>query len=242
MSSEAKAEAQDAVRRRSRKETLGEATRLALLENAEAMFAEKGVDGVSIRQIGLASGSSNSNVVGYHFGSKEALIEAILLRNRPQIEARRAELLAKAKRDGRGTDPAALIEALCRPIFERKNAHGRHTYALFLWQISRSRWWARPSYEASIAPTQEILQHIANTLPDIPKAHLLERMQAVGDIVSGALHRLDDAQEDDEAKARMFAHALKMANAVLTMPLDVGEPKRDAVLAMMNMKSPVLGG
>jgi AcrR family transcriptional regulator len=211
--------ANKSTRRRTRTDPLGEATRSALIEKAEAMFAEKGVEGVSIRQIGVAIGSSNSNVVGYHFGTKEALVEAILLRNRPQIEARRAELLDQAKRDGRGAELFTLLDALCRPIFERTNADGRHTYALFLWHISRSNWWAgSTTYEQS----RDILKHIAKTLPQIPKRCLLERMQAVGDLVSGVLRRLDDSREDEQTNELMFAHALQMANAIVTMPVPDG--------------------
>jgi AcrR family transcriptional regulator len=225
---ETEAEAANKAGRRTRRDPLGEATRIALLETAEAMFAERGVEGVSIRQIGLAIGSSNSNVVGYHFGTKEALVEAILLRNREQIEARRAELLERAKRDGLGADVGVLVDALCRPIFERRNAEGRHTYALFLWHIARSNWWARPTYEMSIAATQEILKHIDRALPQVPRPYRLERMQAVGDIVAGALQRLDASAADDRTKAQMFEHALEMAKAVVAMPFDAGKTKDEA--------------
>lgn len=215
------------VRRRARTDPPGEATRAALIEKAEAMFAEKGVEGVSIRQIGIAVGSSNSNVVGYHFGAKEALVEAILLRNRPQIEARRAELLGQAKRDGRDGDLPALLDALCRPIFERTNADGRHTYALFLWQISRSKWWTRSTYESAITATREILKHIEKATPHISKRYLAERMHAVADLISGALHRLDESHGDEQTQKLMFAHALQMANAIVTMPVPGGHHAGD---------------
>jgi AcrR family transcriptional regulator len=205
-------------RRRTRDDPLGEATRAALVEKAETMFAEKGIDGVSIRQIGIAIGSANSNVVGYHFGTKDALVEAILLQKRPEIETRRAELLEQARRAGRGSDLPALLNALCRPIFQRRNAAGRHSYALFLWQVSRSNWWTQPMYEDSIGPTREILNQIAEAVPHVPERYLAERMQAVGDLVAGALQRLDDLREDEPTQERMFTHALEMAVAVVAMP------------------------
>jgi AcrR family transcriptional regulator len=205
--------------RRNLRDALGDATRDALLEQAEAMFAEKGVDGVSLRQIGIAIGSSNANVVGYHFGTKDALVEAVLLRNRPQIEVRRAELLDRARSAGRETDIAVLLDALCRPIFERRNREGFHKYALFLWQISRSNWWALPTYGASIRATRDILKQIATALPGVPRTYLLERMQAVGDIFSGALQRLDHNHGDSLTQERMFVHALRMATAIVMMPV-----------------------
>ena len=55
-----------------------EATRVALIEAAESLIAEAGVEGTSTRQIGAAIGSHNTNVVAYHFGSKEALLAELL--------------------------------------------------------------------------------------------------------------------------------------------------------------------
>lgn len=207
------------VRRRTRKYPLGEETRAALIEKAEAMFADKGIAGVSIRQIGVAIGSSNSNVIGYHFGTKDALVQAILLRNRPQIEARRAELLDQAKRAGSEYDILTLLEALCRPIFERKNADGLHTYARFLWHISRCNGWVRPTYVAAFPTTEEILRRLAVALPKLSNQYFMERMRAVADIVTGVLQRLDSNQADNRTGELMFAHALEMANAVLTVPI-----------------------
>jgi AcrR family transcriptional regulator len=236
------------VERRTRRDPLGDATRDALLEKAEAMFAEKGVDGVSLRQIGIAIGSSNANVVGYHFGTKEALVEAVLLRNRPLIEMQRAELLAKARREGQESDIPTLLAALCRPVFERRNKEGLHKYALFLWQISRSNWWALPAYETSIRATQDILKRIATAVPDVPDKYLLERLQAVADIFSGVLQRLDQNSADNRTQERMYSHALHMANAIVTMPfgqLD-DEPEcttaRNDTIALGDRHAPPLFG
>ena len=78
----------------------GEATRIALIEAAESLFADSGVEGVSTRQIGAAIGSSNTNVVAYHFGGKEALIREVYRHRLPQIDRRRGELLKEAERAG----------------------------------------------------------------------------------------------------------------------------------------------
>jgi AcrR family transcriptional regulator len=213
------------VPRRAQKDPPGEATRAALIEKAEAMFAEKGIDAVSLRQIGIAAGSANANVVGYHFGSKDALVKATLLRNRPQIEARRVELLDQAKREGREHDLSALMEALCRPIFELRNADGRHTYAIFLWHISRSHWWERLSYVASFPATQEIMKRVATVLSGLPDTLFMERIRVVGDVVTGVLQRLDSHHKAERIEELLFVHALQMAKAVLNAPIGKEDPK-----------------
>lgn len=207
---------------RRRADSLGAETRAALLETAEAMFAEKGIDGVSLRQIGVAAGSANANVVGYHFGTKEALVKATLLRGRSTIEARRAQLLERADRDGRAGDLSALLEALCRPLFEHRNANGRHTYAVFLWHISRSDWWERLSYTPSFPPTHEIIERLSVSLPHLSGGLFMERMLAVADVVTGVLLRLDTQGANDRIQEWSFGHALQMAHAVLAAPCAEG--------------------
>ena len=56
-------------------------TRLALMRAAEQLFAQQGVDRVSLREIAIAAGQRNVSAATYHFGSKRELIEAILERH-----------------------------------------------------------------------------------------------------------------------------------------------------------------
>jgi AcrR family transcriptional regulator len=68
-------------------------TKEQILLAAERMMADRGVDGVSMRQIGTAVGSGNNSAVLYHFGSKEKLVEAIFEYRLPRLRERRAELI-----------------------------------------------------------------------------------------------------------------------------------------------------
>jgi AcrR family transcriptional regulator len=52
-------------------------TRIRLIHAARAIFAERGYDGASIRDITAAAGA-NLGAVTYHFGSKHALYEAVV--------------------------------------------------------------------------------------------------------------------------------------------------------------------
>lgn len=54
------------------------ATRERLVETAIIMFAERGLHGVSLREIGEQAGARNTGVVHYHFGGRRALILAAL--------------------------------------------------------------------------------------------------------------------------------------------------------------------
>ena len=58
-------------------------TRAAILDAAERLMAEHGINGVSLRTI-LAEAKANAAALHYHFGSREDLIAAIL--GRPVLE------------------------------------------------------------------------------------------------------------------------------------------------------------
>ena len=53
-----------------------QASRELLLTVAERLFAERGVDAVSLRAV-MAEAGTNVAAIHYHFGSKEALIQAL---------------------------------------------------------------------------------------------------------------------------------------------------------------------
>lgn len=75
----------------------GNETREAILTAAERLFAEHGVATVSNRQVSEAAGQANHFAVGYHFGTKNDLILAIVRRHAPFVERRREELVAQTK-------------------------------------------------------------------------------------------------------------------------------------------------
>ena len=54
-----------------------QATRAALIRAARHLFAERGYDGTSVRDITAAAGA-NLGAITYHFGSKHALYEAVV--------------------------------------------------------------------------------------------------------------------------------------------------------------------
>ncbi|MBU6268322.1 MAG: TetR family transcriptional regulator [Sphingomonadales bacterium] len=121
------------ARARTRIDPRREATRKTLLTVAEDLFAREGVRAVTIRQICAAAGSANNNVVSYHFGGKEALIDAVFRERLDVLEQRRAELLAEYDETANPADKLRqLSNALWRPLFEATDASGKCSYARFV--------------------------------------------------------------------------------------------------------------
>jgi TetR/AcrR family transcriptional regulator, cholesterol catabolism regulator len=85
----------------------GENRREALLDTAAAMFAAKGYDGTSIRDIAGAVGMLPGSMY-YHFKSKEDLLLAVYRKGVARFEAAIAEAIG-----GTIGDPWQAIEAAC---------------------------------------------------------------------------------------------------------------------------------
>lgn len=73
-----------------------ESTREQLLDAAEKLFVEQGLDTVSVRAILREAGQRNQSALQYHFGSRDGLINALVDRRMSQLEARRSALVDEA--------------------------------------------------------------------------------------------------------------------------------------------------
>ncbi len=88
-----------------------------LLDAAARLFAERGIDNVSIAEIVRTANQRNASAVHYHFGSRDEILRAVLARHVPVIAERRHELLERARaRPARDVRSAA--EAIVRPVTE----------------------------------------------------------------------------------------------------------------------------
>lgn len=205
---------------RKRADPRGEATRTALIEAAESLFALAGVESVSTRQIGAAIGSSNTNVVAYHFGSKDALIREVYRHRLPAIDQRRGELLAQAEMAGRSGDVRELVRLFYLPLFEQTDDKGRHSYARFLSGLERSGMIAtRMEVNAEFPETQALFGRLRACLPPAAQSLFASRMRLVTALVTSALHQID-LDSDAGSAASHFEDAVSMAAAALVAPPD----------------------
>jgi AcrR family transcriptional regulator len=108
------------------------ASALRLVVAAERLFAQHGIDGVSLRQVAADAGSSNNSAVHYHFGSKHGLIAAIFRYRLPQITSERRLLTSRCDPD----DLRARFEAHFLPVLTMAEATDNR-YVSFVEQIQR---------------------------------------------------------------------------------------------------------
>lgn len=199
---------------RPRRDPRRDSTRAALIEKAEVLIAELGVEGVTARQIGAAIGSANNNVVAYHFGGKEELITAIYHHRLPAIEARRAELLAALDAQGRGSDITGLLDALWRPLYEQRGEDGKHSYAAFLASIARSGWyWTRYSLGQDYQVVNGIAERIGSLVPANARPAFHKRLTITAAMITNSLAAMNPVGEEETGTT--FRDLLVMAAAAL---------------------------
>jgi AcrR family transcriptional regulator len=102
-------------------------TRDALLDAAERLFAERGVEGTSVRDIIKAAGA-NLGAVNYHFRSKDQLAVEVFARRIAPINRKRIARLdaIEASAEGAPVTVEQVLEAIICPVLEDPSRNARH--------------------------------------------------------------------------------------------------------------------
>lgn len=108
-------------------------TRERIMTAARRLFAAKGFDGVSLREITEAA-RANTAAVNYHFRSKDELIRQVFEAGLKPIIAARIGALDACLAAAAGRPPAleAVAEALIRPLVELSAGEHRDTMVMLM--------------------------------------------------------------------------------------------------------------
>ena len=183
-------------------------TKERLLDAAERLLAERGFEGTSLRAVTQAAGTSVS-AAHYHFGSKEELLRATLLRRVEPMNRRRLGCLDDLERAASGAPLSveAILDAFLRPLFAERAARGEAGSDV---RFVAARLYSDPPDLVS-ALKQELfgevsrryLDALSRALPGRSRAELGLRFQfAVGSMVHVMSGNLMDAPHLKEVAAR----------------------------------------
>jgi AcrR family transcriptional regulator len=207
-------------------------TRTRILDAAEELFMLHGFEGTSMR---LLTGKAGVNLaaVNYHFGSKDALIEALFRRRLdPMNSARIAELeRLEQEAGGRALAPAAIIRAFVGAslrLVEDGKCGGRNFIRLL------GRTYTEPTKPIRVligqlyAPTMERYKSaLERALPHMPREELYWRMHFMFGTLSYTLAATDTVQliagckPEDRHDARLLEERLTAFLAAgLSAPLN----------------------
>jgi AcrR family transcriptional regulator len=187
----------------------GVATREALVETAERLFAEQGIETVSLRDVSKAAGQRNHNAAQYHFGDRAGLVAAVYDHRMRLVNERRHAMLATAAAEGRTDDVPTLVAAVLVPLTDVV-AETAGWYGRFL---ARTQWDTFASGVVGELPVLSSYRHavelLVAALPDLPRPVIANRIDQMGALLIGTvpgwewrLHRdepalpLDDLQTD----------------------------------------------
>ena len=174
-------------------------TRTRILDAAEELFMQHGFEGTSMRTL-TAKASVNLAAVNYHFGSKDALIEAVFRRRLdPMNSARIAELDRLEAAAGASPPPTdAIIRVFLRAslaMIEDAKGGGRNFIRLL------GRAYTEPSkpiraligqlYAPAMARYKGAFER---ALPDLPKDELIWRMHFMFGTLAYTLAATDTVQ------------------------------------------------
>ena len=118
----------------------GEATRTRLIRTAEELFAARGVDAASIRAVTAAAGQGPA-AVNYHFGTKDDLLNAVLLDQGVRVAKEITDRLMALATSPRRPTLEDVVRALARPYLDlllRDRARGMRWIKIMV-QVSAQR-------------------------------------------------------------------------------------------------------
>jgi AcrR family transcriptional regulator len=139
-----------------------------LLTAAERLFAERGIDAVSLREILRESGVKHATAIQYHFGGKDGLLSAVLEERYARVDTRRDAMLDQFEAEG-GEDPRALAAILVRPLAtELGDDRGRFFLQIYAQMVLRTK---SPTSDdgSSIWRLRSLIQRLLP--PDSPRLH-----------------------------------------------------------------------
>ncbi|TLH63220.1 TetR/AcrR family transcriptional regulator [Mycolicibacterium aubagnense] len=173
----------------------GNATRAKLVKTAEKLFAEQGVDAVSVRSVNAAAGLGAASV-HYHFGSKDELLRAVVLDLGAAVGSAIQANVDVLAADSAAPSPDALVRAVTAPyldLLRRQRTRGMRWIKIMA-QITQ----AGPADE-TIEPKLRaaLLAQVRRAFPNAA-AERLEARWAVS--IMGFVQGLSRADEWDRVK------------------------------------------
>lgn len=158
-------------------------TKERILGAAESLFAQRGFDGASLRQLTTAAGV-NLAAVNYHFGSKEKLVEQIFRRRLDALNNSRLQALSLVE----GAETTTLEDVLSAFIRPALDLSHDESGSLFMRVLARAfaehddtlRQFLSDNYGHVM---RQFTAEFARLLPQLTKQELYWRI----DLVSGAL-------------------------------------------------------
>lgn len=172
-------------------------TKQRILDAAEALFAEHGIDGASLREITSRAGVNLASV-NYHFKGKDALAEAVFTRRIEPVNAERLRRLDAVLAAASTSRPSVekILAAFLDPLLEFAYDADDKPH-MFMKIMGRCMSQPSPCLKEIVARHFEAMIHrfyaaLQAALPDLPKDELWWRMQFLVGAMLHAIYHSDN--------------------------------------------------
>jgi len=163
--------------RKKKVDTRRYSSREKLIRSAEALFAARGFDGVSVRDI-ASRAAVNSALVGYYFHGKEGLLSEVYKRHCEPLKREREHLLAELAQSGEGLSLERVIEAFVGPSLEvtrDRNGRSEFTRLRAILSAENSALLEQLVAENFDASSRMFIEALSKCLPELSRDEILWR-------------------------------------------------------------------
>ncbi|QBJ98744.1 TetR/AcrR family transcriptional regulator [Rhodococcus sp. ABRD24] len=195
-----------------------------MIEVAERMFAERGLDGVSMRDIASASGQKNNSAVQYHFGGREGLVLEVFRRRMKEIDRTRHRFLDQIDAEGRGQDVRALVEAVVVPLADMLRTSSTDSFHVqFIARVSPSVDLTSPGLSSITEASGQVSERLLKALTHLPHSVAAARVDLMLTMAMSALavfeqRRANGTQILQVSSDQTVAHLIDMSVGALEAP------------------------
>jgi len=179
-------------------------TRQKIIATAERLFAERGVDAVSLNEITREAGQKNKSALSYHFGNKESLLLAIIEKHEVSIlDQRNAYLDDLVHRKALSVE--SVVRAFVYPLAAKlDDPDGGKYYLSILAQLAScpgmKLYSLRPDY---ITRDERVMQLFLTLVPNTPKELRLPRLLQTSSLLFHSLSYLSSIVDKRKNSRRL---------------------------------------
>jgi len=197
--------------------------RVEIIQAAQTLFAQRGIDLVSSREILALAKQRNQSAVQYHFGSRNGLIQAAFLERFKKIDKRRVELLASQDLVGDASELSdidrldRLLEAIVIPLVDEAATEPGRDFIRFAAQVVQ-----RPGFsvdhlarDPALPGLQRAIRGLRAHVRDLRPAVQSLRAHMIFHLVFGTLRSWVDGQLGSVSRATITRELLAVLSDVV---------------------------